>query len=188
MPKTNTNNFEKGMFIEFRGDICQIADFQHVNPGKGSAFVRTRLKNIQTGKVLDFTFKAGEEVEGVTVNTEEMQYLYKDGENYMFMNNQTFEQISMDGSLLGDSANFLKEGESYPIMVHEGKAVGIRFPKKVALIVSEAADAVKGDTATNARKTVILETGVQVSVPQFIKKGDKIVINTETWEYVERES
>lgn len=188
MPRISTNDFEKGGFVEFRGDICQIVEFQHVNPGKGSAFVRTRLKNIQTGKVLDFTFKSGEEVEGLTVNTEEMQYLYEEGENLMFMNNQTFEQISMDKDILGDSADYLKEGESYPIMVHEGRAVGVRFPKKVALLVSEAADAVKGDTATNARKTVILETGVSVSVPQFIKAGDKIMVNTETGEYVERVS
>lgn len=187
MSKINTNNFEKGIFIVFRGEICQLADFQHVNPGKGSAFVRARLKNIKTGKVLDFTFKAGEDVEGVTVSTSDMQYLYKEGNNFIFMNNETFEQVGLDENIVGDSVKYIKEGESYPVMINEGNAVGIRFPKKVSLLVTEASEAVRGDTATSARKTVTLETGVQASVPMFIKQGDKIVINTETGDYVERE-
>jgi len=187
MSKVNTNNFEKGSFIIFREEICQIVDFQHVNPGKGSAFVRTRLKNIKNGKVLEFTFKAGEDVEGVTVNTAEMQYLYKEGSDFIFMNQETFEQIGLDENVVGEMANYMKEGESYPIMMHEGGAVGIRFPKKVVLAVTEASEAVRGDTATSAKKTVTLETGVQVLVPMFVKQGDRIVVNTETGDYVERE-
>lgn len=186
MSTTNTAEFKKGMFIEFKGEPYQIVEFQHVNPGKGSAFVRTRLKSLKTGKVQDFTYKSGESVNELPVMTREMQYLYKEGESYLFMDNQTFEQYSVPGPMLGTFVDYLKANETYQIMVHEEQVVGVRLPKKVRLLVTEAEEGVKGDTVGGAQKIVTVETGAQVSVPLFIKTGEMIAIDPETGTYVER--
>lgn len=186
MSKITTADFQKGIFIEFKGEPNQILEFQHVNPGKGSAFIRTKLKNIKTGKVQEFTYKSGETVEEIPVNVREMQYLYKAGEDFIFMNKFTYEQMNMPKSILGNFEKFIKEGEIYQILIHEDNPIGMRFPKKVRLQVIEAEEAIKGNTTTSAKKTVILETGVQILAPLFIKKGDLIAINPETGEYLER--
>lgn len=183
------------MFIEFKGEPHQIVEFQHVNPGKGSAFVRTRLKSLKTGKVQEFTYKSGESVVELFINTREMQYLYKDGPlpgeaggMYHFMDNKTYEQTVVPRSVLGDYADYLKENEIYQLLVMEDVVVGVRFPKKVRLTVIETEDAVKGNTVSGATKPAKLETGVMVEVPLFIKQGDVVGVNPETGEYVDRVS
>jgi elongation factor P len=176
------------MFLEFKGEPHQIVEFQHVNPGKGSAFVRTRLKSLKTGRVQEFTYKSGESAEEVLINTREMQYLYKEGDNYNFMDNSSYEQISVPKQVLSDYALYLKENEIYQLMILDDVAVGIRFPKKVRLKVIETEDAIKGNTVSGATKPAILETGVSVQVPLFIKVGDLIGVDPEYGVYVERVS
>ncbi|MEK7166538.1 MAG: elongation factor P [Patescibacteria group bacterium] len=186
MSRITTADFHKGMFITFKNEPHQIVEFQHVNPGKGSAFVRSRLKSFKTGRVQEFTFKAGEEVEDLSINTREMQYLYKEGDNFVFMDNKSYEQMSVSKTVLGEYANYLKENETYQLLVFEDQAIGVRFPKKVRLTVVETEDAVKGNTVSGATKPAKLETGVSVQVPLFIKTGDVIGIDPETGEYVDR--
>lgn len=188
MSKITTSNFQKGMFIKFRGEPHQIVDFQFVNPGKGSAFVRTKLKGIKSDKAMEFTYKSGEAVEEVPVNVREMQFLYKAGNNLVFMDNANYEQINMDTGLAGNFSKFIKDGETYQVFIHEGQALGLRVPKKVKLVVTKAEEGARGNTVTGARKTVILETGVTLSVPLFIKKGDIVAVDPETGEYQERVS
>lgn len=181
-----TSSFYKGMFIEFKGEPHHIVEFQHVNPGKGSAFVRTRLKSLKSGRVQEFTFKSGESVEEVPIETHEMQYLYKGGNGYVFMDNRGYEQYTLPPDLIGEFVKYLKTNDTYQVLVHDGEALGLRFPKKVRLVVTEATEGAKGNTATSATKTVVTETGLTVTVPLFVKKGDTIAIDTETGSYVER--
>jgi len=186
MTKITTAQFRKGITILFKNEPHLIISSQHVNPGKGSAFIRTKLKSIQTGKVLDFTFKSGESVEEIPVHTKEMQYLYKDSTIYHFMDNASFEQHSVSEKDMKLISQFLKEGETYQVFVHDDKILGLRQPKRVCLEVTDSPDAVKGDTTSSATKTITVESGLKIKVPLFIKRGDMIVINTETSEYVER--
>ncbi len=187
MSKITTGDFQKGIFIEFRGEPHQIVDFEFYNPGKGSAVVRSRLKNINTKKVLDFTFKSGETIEEISVDVREMQYLYKQGEEFVFMNQVTFDQVNVSKELVGDFHKLMKEGEVYQILLHEGEAIGMRYPKKVKLKVTDAFEGgSRGNTVGGARKSVKVETGVEVLVPLFIKEGEVIVIDSESGEYVER--
>lgn len=186
MAKITTSQFEKGIFIEFKGEAHQIVEFQHVNPGKGSAFIRTKLKNIKTSRVQEFTYKSGETVEEIPINVREMQYLYKTESEYFFMDKGSFEQLVIGKNILGNFTNFIKEGETYQVLIHEDIAVGMRFPKKVRMKVTQAEVGVKGNTVTGAKKLVTIETGVQIAVPLFIKTGDTIAIDPETGEYLER--
>ena len=186
MSSITTSDFKNGIFITFKDQPHQIVEFQRVNPGKGSAFVRTRLKSLTTGKVQEFTYKSGESVEELPVETQEMQYLYPEGEVYVFMNNQTFDQVTVKGTLLGDFVKFLKPNDTYQVLVHEEEAVGIRLPKKVRLLVTEATEGAKGNTMSGATKTVTVETGAIVTVPLFIKEGELIAIDPATGSYVER--
>lgn len=188
MSKITTSDFQKGMFIEFRGETNQIVEFQHVNPGKGSAFIRTKLKNLKTGKVQEFTYKSGETVEEVPVEVHEMQYLYKGDGNFVFMDRFSYEQTTLEKEIIGTFHQFLKEGDIYQILLHEGLAIGMRYPKKVRLLVTGADEAVKGNTVMGAKKLVQLETGVKIAVPLFIKKGDIVSIDPESGEYLERAS
>lgn len=188
MSVISTSNFQKGMFIEFKGEPHQIVGLEFVNPGKGSAFVRTKLKNVKNGRVQEFTYKSGETVEEVPIEVHEMQYLYREMEKYVFMNNRNYEQLSISKDLLGNFSQFIKEGETYQILVHEGEALGMRFPKKVRLLVTEAEEGAKGNTVMGAKKLVTVETGAAITVPLFIKKGDLIAIDPESGEYVSRES
>ena len=186
MSTITTAQFAKGMFVEFKGEPHAIVEFQHVNPGKGSAFVRTRLKSLKTGKVQDFTYKSGESVVEVPINTREMQYLYKEADGYVFMDNHTYEQYTISSDLLGDYMKYLKSNDTYQILVNDDTAVGIRFPKKVRLQVVEAEAAVAGDTVSGAKKLVTLETGATVAVPLFIKTGDTVAVDPESGQYLER--
>ncbi|MBI4066915.1 elongation factor P [Candidatus Gottesmanbacteria bacterium] len=188
MTKISTSSFQKGLFIEFKGEPHQIIDTTFVNPGKGSAFVRTKLKGLKTGKVQEFTYKSGEKVEEIPMEVKEMQYLYKDVDKYYFMDKFTYEQYFLTKDVLGNFANFLKQGDIFQIITHEGTAVTMRFPKKVRLKVIESEEAVRGNTVMGAKKIVTLETGVSVAVPIFIKTGDTVAVDPETSEYLERSS
>lgn len=183
----DTTDLKKDTFIRFKDGICQVIDFQHVSPGKGSAFVRTRLKNVQTGKVLEQTFKAGEAIDPVELDRTLMQYLYKDADNYYFMDNRSFEQVGLPTALVGEKGEYLKEGQEANVLMHEGAALSIDLPKKLTFKVVEAMPAVKGDSAQGrVTKEAVVETGMKIAVPLFIDVGDLIIVNTETGEYVER--
>lgn len=187
MSKISTGNFQKGIFINFRNEPHQIINYEFYNPGKGSAVVRSRLKCLKTGRVTDFTFKSGETVEEIPVDTREMQYLYKQGNEYVFMNQVNFEQVNLTQEMIGDFTKFMKEGDILQILLYEGNPLGVRAPKKVRLLVTQADEAVRGNSITGgAKKTVIVETGAAIAVPLFIKQGELVVIDTETGEYVER--
>lgn len=187
MSTITTADFVKGNFILFKNEPHQIVEFQHVNPGKGSAFVRTRVKSLKTGKVQEFTFKSGESVEDVPVETHEMQYLYPEGDGFVFMDNFTYDQVVVPNVLLGDFVKYLKPNDTYQILLHEDDAVGIRLPKKVRLMVMECDDGgARGNTVSGATKIATLETGAAVTVPLFIKQGEVIAVDPQTNSYLER--
>lgn len=186
MSTITTAQFKKGMFIEFKDEPHLITDMQFVNPGKGSAFVRTKLKSLKSGKVQEFTFKSGESAEELPILTREMQYLYKEGEDYVFMDNFSYEQCTIANTMIGDFVKYLKPNDTYQVLMYDEDAVGIRFPKKVWLKVTEADEGAKGNTVSGATKSVVLETGAVVTVPLFIKTGDTIGIDPESGTYLER--
>lgn len=188
MANISTSDFQKGIFVQWKDEPHQIVEFQFVNPGKGSAFIRAKLKNFKTGKIQEFTFKSGETLPEIPINVREMQYLYKQADKCIFMDNSTYEQVCLSQDIIGNLANFLKEGDVYQIYMHNSQAVGIKIPKKVRLQVTEAEDAIKGNTVSGAKKLVKVETGVEVAVPLFIKSGDVLAIDPESGEYIERES
>ncbi len=184
---STTSDIKKGVVIKFKDEPHLVVEFQHVNPGKGSAFVRTKLKNIKTGKVFENTYKSGESVEILDMAKRKMQYLYKQDNAYCFMDMQSFEQVNVDKEMVMDKGEYLKEGQEAAILMLEDSPVGIELPKKITYKVTEAAPAVKGDTAGgNVTKEVVLENGLKIRAPLFIKEGDEVVVNTETGEYVER--
>lgn len=181
-----TQDFKKGTYIGFKDGVWQIVDFQHVNPGKGSAFVRTKLKEAQSGKVVEHTFKAGEQVGDVNIETNDAEYLYNDGTNYVFMDNATYEQHEVKKEDIEDITGYLKENQQVLLLKLDGTPINIQLPKKIKLDVIQAPPGVKGDSTGSVTKTVTLETGMTVQAPLFIKEGDTLVINTETGDYVER--
>lgn len=182
-----TSDITNGIFMEYNGDLCLVTDFQRVSPGKGSSFVRTRLKNIASGKVVENNFKEGDDIIIVQVERKNMQFLYKAGEEYAFMDNSTFEQYTVSDALLDGKGKFLKEGMEATFMLYNGAPVGAQMPKKVKLKVVSAPEAVRGDTASgNLTKEVELETGATVRAPMFIKAGEEIMVNIDTEEYSER--
>jgi len=181
-----TADFRNGMTIELDGTLYNILYFQHVKPGKGQAFVRTRLKNLKTGSVIEKTFRAGEKVELALLDKRKMQYLYRDGRNFIFMDTETYEQMSIDEDEVGQAASYLKEGILVEIPLYEGKPVGVEPPVFVDLEVVETAPGVKGDTASGGGKPATLETGLVVTVPLFIEEGNVVRVDTRTGEYVER--
>lgn len=183
-----TSDLHKGTAIIFRGEPCMVVDCTFVSPGKGSAFTRTKLKSLKSGRVVDFTFKSGEKIEEAPIEIIEMSYLYTDGQDFYFMNPRNFSQYSLPADIIGTFKNFIKEGGLYKIIVLEDKAVSFQPPLKVRLKVIEAEEAVKGNTETSATKLVTLESGYKVNVPLFIKRGDVIAVNPQTGEYVERAS
>lgn len=177
---------DKGMILLINNAPHKVAEREFVNPGKGSAFVRLKLKNLISGQVLKEVKKSQDNVEDIEVIDQNCQFLYSDGESYHFMDLETFEQFAVPFSGLEDKIYFMKEGDSYIVSLWDGKAIDIKIPYKMVFEVTEAPEAVKGDTVTGTSKTVTIETGLQVKAPIFIKLGEKIMINTETREYVER--
>ena len=182
------NDIKKGMVMRDSQGLWLIVEFQHVNPGKGAAFVRTRIKNLQSGKVLESTFKTSETMEFVAVEHRHMNYLYNDPSGYTFMDNETFDQVTMPEDEVGDEAKYLSEGLKVNITTFEGRPLAIEIPRKMTFKVTESMDAVAGNTASsgNLNKEVTVEGGIKVRVPLFIKQGESIIVNTETGEYVER--
>ncbi len=184
---STTSDIQKDVVIKFKAGLFMVTEFQHVNPGKGSAFVRTRLKNIETGKVIENTFKAGEAIEIVDIERQKMQYLYRDQSGATFMNMTNFEQVTVPLTKLQNKIDYLKEGQEVSVIVYNENPLTVELPRKITLKVTEAPPGVRGDTASgNVTKEATLETGARVNVPLFIKEGDAIVINTDTGEYVER--
>lgn len=181
-----TQDFRNGLKIEYEGEPYLIVEFQHVKPGKGGAFVRTKLKNLLTGRVLDPTFKSGDKVGKPDMDDKEMQFLYKDGEHYTFMDNATYEQTIVDGKVVADTAKWLKENTDTEVMFWNGKPIGVSLPNFVQLTITECEPGVRGDTAQGATKPATLETGAVVNVFFFVNEGETIKIDTRTGTYVER--
>lgn len=182
----DTSDFRNGLIIKFKNDLYSIIEFQHVKPGKGGAFVRTMLKNVKTGKVLDNTFRAGEKVDVVRVERKKYQYLYKEADSLVCMDNETFEQINVPVELFGEGVNLIKESAEVDILFNGQEIVDVEIPVFSELKVVETEPGFKGNTATGAVKPAKLETGVTVNVPLFIEVGDVLKIDTRTGEYVER--
>lgn len=184
---SSTSDVRKGVVIRQNDDLFVVVEFQHVNPGKGAAFVRTRMKSLGTGKVVEVTYKTSESVDIVQVDFRTMQFLYKNGDNFAFMNMESYEQVEMNGDLVGDEAKYLKEGLDVVVGLYEDRPVSIELPKKVKYKVVEAPPAVRGDSATgNVTKEIVLDNGLRIQAPIFIKEGEEILVNTETGDYSAR--
>ena len=182
-----TNEFKTGMTISFGGNIYQIIEFLHVKPGKGAAYVTSKLRNLRTGAVIDHTFRAGEKMERAQIDKIKMQFLYSDGGNYIFMNTDTYDQVEIPEERIEYEKNFILEGMSLDVTFYNGKELlGVMVPERVDLTVIETVPGVRGDTKTNALKDAIVETGLLVKVPLFIEQGEKISVNTTDGSYVSR--
>ncbi|MFH1077513.1 MAG: elongation factor P [Pseudomonadota bacterium] len=184
----STSDFRKGLKVEIDGKPFIIVEFLHVKPGKGGAFVRTKLKNMISGRVLDQTFRSGEKVGRPNLEEKDMQFLYRDGEMFCMMDNQTYEQVHLSSEQVGDSKNFLLENINVKVLLFNNDPIGIELPYFVELSVTKSEPGVRGDTATGVTKPATVETGYTLHVPIFINEGDKIKIDTRTGEYVERTS
>lgn len=183
----SVNEITKETILSIDGEICLVTEFQHVNPGKGAAFVRTKIRNIRSGKTMERTFKSNESVDIVSVERRRMQYLYNNGSMFTFMDNSNYEQVDINAILLEGKNNYLKEGMEVMVISYQGTPLNVELPRKVAYKVVEAPPGVRGDTAGgNVTKEVTTDTGLKVQVPLFIKEGEEIIVNTETGEYVER--
>ncbi len=182
----DTSDFRNGLIIKYKNDLYTITEFQHVKPGKGGAFVRTTLKNLRTGKVLDNTFRAGEGIDIVRVERRKYQFLYRDGDFLVCMDNDTYEQINIPADLFGNGEKFLKEGEEIDILFNGSEIINVEIPIFVNLKVVHTEPGFRGNTATGALKPAELETGASVNVPLFIDVNDLLRVDTRTGEYVER--
>jgi len=182
----SSNDFKTGLTIELDGDVYQIVEFQHVKPGKGAAFVRTKIKNVRTGSVVERKFNAGEKVSRARLDRREMQFLYKDGDQYVVMDNESFEQIMLTESQIGEEVKWLKENMDLGVLLYNNEVIGVDLPNTVELKVTETEPGIKGDTATGGSKNAVLETGANVQVPFFVNVGDVLIIDTRTGTYVSR--
>ena len=182
----SAGDFRNGITVEIEGNVFQIIEFQHVKPGKGAAFVRTKLKNIKNGGVVEKTFRPTEKFPPARIDRKDMQYLYADGDMFNFMDTETYEQIALNADEVGDALKFVKENEMVKVCSHNGSVFAIEPPLFVELEITETEPGCKGDTATGANKPAIVETGAQVNVPLFVEIGDKIKIDTRTGEYLSR--
>ncbi len=182
----SAGDFRNGITVEIEGNVFQIVEFQHVKPGKGAAFVRTKLKNIKNGGVVEKTFRPTEKFPPARIDRKDMQYLYADGDMFNFMDTENYEQIALNADEVGDALKFVKENEMVKVCSHNGSVFAIEPPLFVELEITETEPGFKGDTATGANKPAIVETGAQVNVPLFVEIGDKIKIDTRTGEYLSR--
>jgi len=181
-----TNQFKTGMCIMYNDKMWIIVDFQHVKPGKGGAFVRTKLKELKTGRVVDITFRAGEKVEDVRVETKKLQYLYNDGASFHFMDTGSYEQLEVSAEFVGDAAKWLKESDEVQVVYAGGEMIGVEPPMFVELQVTETDPGFKGDTVQGGSKPATLETGAVVQVPMFVESGDTLKIDTRDGSYITR--
>lgn len=186
MPTITTNDLKTGITLELDNGLFQVVEFQHVKPGKGSAFVRTKLRNVETGNVFDRTFNSGIKVEQAIIDRQTMQFLYRDNEAYVFMNNETFEQLNVQPEQLGSATNYLVENMNADIAFHDGRIIGVEIPASVELTITETEPGVQGDRKTGATKPAVLETGAEVKVPLFVEQGEKIRVDTRSGEYMTR--
>ncbi|MCG7336352.1 elongation factor P [Sporosarcina sp. ACRSM] len=182
----SVNEFKTGLTIEVDGDIWRVMDFQHVKPGKGAAFVRSKLRNLRSGNVNEKTFRAGEKVAKAQIDNRRMQYLYANGDDHVFMDNESYEQIELSAKQIEDELMYLKENMEVHIMKYGEEVLGVELPVTVTLEVAETEPGIKGDTASGGSKPAKMETGLVVQVPFFVNTGDKLIINTEEGEYVSR--
>jgi elongation factor P len=186
MVATSTNDLKKGMTLDLPEGLFHVVDFQHVKPGKGPAFVRTTLRNARTGSVRDRTFRADERVEQATVDKREMQFLYHDGDDYVFMDSATYEQMPVGASALGDAVNYIVDGATVIVQFCKGEIIGTELPAAVELTVAQTDPGVQGDRVSGARKPATLETGLVVQVPLFVNEGDRVKVDTRSAEYLTR--
>ena len=186
MANISTSEFKNGMTVETPEGLFQILEFQHVKPGKGGAFVRTQLKNVRTGAVIDKTFRAGEKMESAFIEKREQQFLYRDGADYVVMDNETFEQLTVPELVMGDAGKYLTEGSSIVLLMYGDEIVGTDMPASVELEVTETDPGVQGDRVSGARKPATLETGLVVQVPLFVEVGGRVKVDTRTGEYLTR--
>lgn len=182
----NTNDFKTGLTITYEGNLYQVLEFQHVKPGKGAAIVKTKLKNLRTGSIVEQTFNSGIKIPTAHVDKIKMQYLYNDGNMYSFMNMNTYEQVEIDRSQISNEVKFLKEGLEVILYFYENEMLGIELPEKIDFKIIQTEPAVKGNTATNATKDAIIETGYLVKVPLFIEQDEEIIVSTKDGKYVSR--
>ncbi|HNX92959.1 MAG TPA: elongation factor P [Syntrophomonas sp.] len=182
----SVNDFKTGVTIVFEDVVYQVVDFQHVKPGKGAAFVRAKLKNVKTGGSVEKTFRGGEKVARAHLDKREMQYLYSDGDGFVCMDNENYEQITIGKDEIGDGAKWLMENMTIGVLLYNGEIMGIELPNFVELTVTETEPGIKGDTATGATKNAKLESGAVVQVPLFVNEGDRLRIDTRTGQYMER--
>jgi elongation factor P len=182
----STNDLKNGMALDLPEGLFTVVEFQHVKPGKGGAFVRTKLKNVRTGAVLERTYRADEKLEQAIIEKKEMQYLYREGDQLVFMDNATYEQLHVDTVTLGPAAQFLKEGDTAVVQFYGAEIVGVDLPAAVELTVAATEPGVQGDRVSGARKPATLETGIVVQVPLFVNTGDRVKVDTRSGEYLTR--
>lgn len=186
MPTITTNDLKNGMHLDLDGDLVQVLAFQHVKPGKGGAFVRTTLKNVRTGSTVDRTFRAAEKVERAMIDKRDMQYLYKDGSDFVFMDNESFDQRNVTPETLGDSANYIIEGRSATVLLYGEEIVGTDLPASVELTIAETEPGLQGDRSSGGTKPATLETGKSIQVPLFVNIGDVVKVDTRSGDYLSR--
>lgn len=186
MPTITTNDLKNGMTLEIDDELLQVSEFQHVKPGKGQAFVRTTLKNVRTGAVVDRTFRAGEKVVRATIDKREMQLLYRDGSDLVFMDNESYDQLHVAPEVLGDAASYLVDGSTATMLMFGSEIVGTDLPAAVALDIAETEPGVQGDRVSGATKPATLVTGLILQVPLFLEPGERVKVDTRTGEYISR--
>jgi elongation factor P len=182
----STNDLKNGMALNLPEGLVTVVEFQHVKPGKGGAFVRTKLKNVRNGAVLDRTFRADEKVKLAVIDKREMQFLYREGADYVFMDNETYDQLHVASDSIGSAVNYLKEGDSAVLPTYEDEVIGVDLPASVELVVTETEPGMQGDRVSGARKPATLETGFTVQVPLFVNVGDRVKVDTRSGEYLSR--
>ena len=186
MPTITTNDLKNGMTLELDRDLVQVVDFQHVKPGKGHAFVRTTLRNVRTGSVVDRTFRAGEKVQRAIIDKRSMQFLYRDGADYVLMDDQTYDQIQVTPTTLGDATNYMVEQGTTLILMYGDEVIGVELPASVELVIAQTEPGIQGDRVSGARKPATLETGLVVQVPLFIENDERVKVDTRSGEYLSR--
>jgi elongation factor P len=184
----STNDLKNGLVLNLEGQLWSVVEFQHVKPGKGPAFVRTKLKHVMTGKVVDKTFNAGIKVDTATVDRRDMTYLYQDGTQFVFMDGETYEQTYIDGDVVGDNSRFLLENNSATVATHEGTPLFIELPTSVELVIQQTDPGLQGDRSTGGTKPATLETGAEIQVPLFLSTGEKVKVDTRDGRYLGRVS
>jgi elongation factor P len=181
-----TNDLKNGLVLNLEGQLWSVVEFQHVKPGKGGAFVRTKLKNVLSGKVVDKTFNAGTKVDTATVDKRDMQYLYKDGDDFVFMDTNTYDQLHVSSAVVGDAAHFLLENQEAIVALHDGTPLYVELPTSVVLEITYTEPGLQGDRSTGGTKPATVETGYEIAVPLFLETGTRVKVDTRTGEYLGR--